>query len=151
MNFPKFVSLARSSLFGFVLIERAHSGGGGGWWWWRGGGVKRQQEHRGMDWKKKARCLCGKDLIWAVFEAIRAVLRQNELWKQSVRQETAYTSSASLFSGSFFRSPLFFCQRHFNDPGVQRREQQTGAPPLIPRHQLNHGCAQEPTSSRRVA
>lgn len=100
------------------------------------------------DGVKKVRCLCGKHLIWAVFEAIQTVLCQNELWEQSVRQETAYTSCASLF---FFFFSLSFCQRHFNDPGVQRREQQTGAPPLIPRHQLNHGCVQEPTSSRSVA
>lgn len=71
------------------------------------------------------------------FRGDLTVLCQNELLELRVRQETAYARSA-------------FCLRHFNDPGVRRREQQTGAP-LIPRHELNYCCVQKPTSSCSIA
>lgn len=48
MNFPKFVSSARCSLFGFVLIERAHSGKR------KKRRMKRQQELKRTEWEKKS-------------------------------------------------------------------------------------------------
>lgn len=136
MNFPKFVYSLAAPCLALFLIERAHLEEGEKKDEWRRPGA----EENGM---KKSEVLEGKTPYLGCFpRQFWTVLCQNELWEQSVSRETAYTSCKSLFFS------FCFCQRHFNDPGVQRREQQTGAPPVIPRHKLNHGSVHESTSSR---
>lgn len=89
------------------------------------------------DKKKKKMGVCVENTLFGLFRGDLTAFCQNELLELSVRQETAYMRSA-------------FCLRHFKDPGVQRREQQTGAL-LIPRHELNYCCVQKPTSSCCIA
>lgn len=89
MNFPKFVSL-RSQLLFWLCFNRACTLRRK-----QKRRMKRQQEQKRTEWKK--RCCEENTLFGLFFGAIRTVLCQNELCEQSVRQETAYTSCASLF------------------------------------------------------